>query len=104
LAVFGWASTLLFLVGLGNASSHDWLGAVVIGTGSAGVVLTLGAWRRRVWGYRGLLILAGTHNILALLTFVLGRHVGILGPMLFDAAALALFSLRRWYGSSATSA
>ncbi len=97
LALFFWISAVMAIGGISSAFLGNWVPALTTLAGGTGLALTLAAWRRRAWGLWGLLSLAGLVDVVVMGAAIAGHRSGMAVPMLFAAAALALFSLRRWY-------
>lgn len=100
LSIAAVGSTLTLLAGV--SSLMRWHGTAVINVplGVAGLLLTWGARHRRPWAPRGFLALAGVAALAGILEYSVGRRTSLLGPMLFIAIALAVWSMRRWYTQS----
>jgi hypothetical protein len=103
LAVFAVTSALSVLGGFAAAVTTSLPGVLGLAIGLAGLFFTHAAWQRRVIGFWGLIVLASVNTLIAMVASALNQNVGILGPLLWDAAALALFSMRRDFFATAAS-
>ena len=103
LVVFGVVSALSVLGGFAAAVTWTVPGILGCAIGLAGMFFTRAAWRGRVLGFWGLIALAGFNTLLVAVAAIFGRDLNLLGPLLWDAAALALYSTRREFISSGVS-
>jgi hypothetical protein len=83
LVVFGVTSVLSVIGGFAAAVTLSLPGVLGCAVGLAGLFFTHAAWHRRIAGFWGLIVLAGVNTLIAVVATILGRNVGVLGPLLW---------------------